>query len=185
VFIPSAAPAERAFLVKQDWELKRLPPKSTNCIAFSLVDKYACRTSNPHLHQLGADNVCLAEFAALFSPVKHRIVDDENDDADVPEGSELQSDLAATEQVSVSTINDFGHRRYYKRTQERVIRYVHYKLHDNPEAYYREQLLLYYPWSANTSKPLCLSVNEDSYLLDGHESFESRYLSVQADIAKN
>jgi hypothetical protein len=26
VFIPSAAPAERAFLVKQDWELKRLPP---------------------------------------------------------------------------------------------------------------------------------------------------------------
>jgi hypothetical protein len=32
---------------------------------------------------------------------------------------------------------------------------------------------------------MCLSANEDSYLLDGHETFESKYLSVQDDIAKN
>jgi hypothetical protein len=144
-FIPSAAPAERAFLVKQDWELKRLPSDSTDFIAFSLVDKYACRTSNPQLHELGADDVCLADFAALFSPVQHRQADNENDDADVSEGSELQGDFAAAEQVSLSTISDFGRRRYHKRAEERVIRYVHYKLNDDPEAYYRKQLLLYYP----------------------------------------
>jgi hypothetical protein len=165
--------------------LKRLPSDSTDCIAFSLVDKYACRTSNPHLHQLGADDVCLADFAALFSPVQHQQADDENDDADVPEGLELESDFAAAEQVSLSTISDFERRRYHRRAQERVIRYVHYKLHDDPEAYYREQFLLYYPWSAKTSEPLCLSADEDSYLLDGHETFESKYLSVQDDIAKN
>jgi hypothetical protein len=37
---------------------------------------------------------------------------------------------------------------------------------------------------AKTSEPLCLSANEDSYLLDGYETFESKYLSVQDDIAK-
>jgi integrase len=87
--------------------------------------------------------------------------------------------------VSLSTISDFERRRYHKRAQERVICYVHYKLHNDPEAYYREQLLLYYPWSVKTSEPLCLSANEDSYLLDGHETFESKYLSVQDDIARN
>ena len=103
------------------------------------------------MHELGADDVCLAHFAALFSPVQHQKADDENDDADVLEGSELESDLAVTEQVSVSTIDDVGRWRYHKRAQERVIRYVHYKLHDDLEAYYREQLLLYYPWLAKTS----------------------------------
>jgi hypothetical protein len=84
------------------------------------------------LYQLGADDVCLADFAALFSPVQHRQADDENDDADVPEGSELEINFAAAKQVSLSTINDFEHWRYNKRAQERVIRYVHYRLHDNP-----------------------------------------------------
>jgi hypothetical protein len=93
VCIPSAAPTDRAFLVKQDWELKRLPSDSTDCIAFSLVDNGVCRTSNPQLHELGADDVCLADFAALFSPVQHRQADNENDDADVLEGSELKSNL--------------------------------------------------------------------------------------------
>jgi hypothetical protein len=185
VFVPSAAPAERAFLVKQDWKLKRLPAESTDCIAFNLVDKYACRTSNPHLHRLGADDVCLADFAALFSPMQRQRADDENDDADEPEAPELECDLTEAEQVSISTISDFECWRYHKRSQERVIRYVHYKLHNDPQAYYREQLLLYYPWSAKTTEPLCLSANEDSYLLDGHETSESKYLSVESDITKN
>jgi hypothetical protein len=41
VFVPSAPPADRTFLVKPDWELKSLPPQSTGCMSLSIVDKYA------------------------------------------------------------------------------------------------------------------------------------------------
>jgi hypothetical protein len=68
VFVPSSPPSQRTFLVKQDWELKSLPPESTDCMALSLVDKYALQKTNPHLRELGADSTCLADFAALFSP---------------------------------------------------------------------------------------------------------------------
>jgi hypothetical protein len=53
------------------------------------------------------------------------------------------------------------------------LRYVHYKLHEDPEAYYREQLLLYYPWEAAQSDPLTLSANEDASLLAGCSTFKN------------
>jgi hypothetical protein len=83
IFIPSSPPFERTFLVKQDWELRSLPPDSTDCLALSIVDKYALRKHNPHLCELGADNVCLADFACMYSSARKcsHAGDDVNDDA--------------------------------------------------------------------------------------------------------
>jgi hypothetical protein len=133
VFIPSSPPAQRTFLVKQDWELKTLPPESTDCVALSIVDKYAFRNSNPHLQALGADSICLADFAALFSPVQSsRIVnEDANDDAaDNPKVEQVPEEL----DDPILLGRTFAEKRYRKRSQERIIRYVHYKLHEDPEA---------------------------------------------------
>jgi hypothetical protein len=69
--------------VKPDWELKCLPPQSTNCLSLSIVDKYALQKHNPHLCKLGARDIRLADFACLFSPVtSHKNAgEDANEDA--------------------------------------------------------------------------------------------------------
>lgn len=156
VFVPSSPPADRTFLVKQDWELKSLPPESTDCLALSLVDRYAIKKHNHSLRDLQADNVCLTDFACLFSPAQKRnnAGDDVNDDA--------VGDTESDTDESVPSGRLFEQKRYTRRRQERILRYVHYKLHEDPEAYYREQLLLYYPWEASQSDPLTLSANEDA-----------------------
>lgn len=184
VFVPSSPPAQRTFLVKQDWELKNLLPDSTDCIALSIVDKYAFRKSNPHLQALGADSVCLADFAALFSPVQRNRFNDEDANNDAERGSETEGhELEEDEPIPLG--HTFAEKRYSKRSQERIIRYVHYKLHEDPEAYFREQLLLFYPWSAELGDPFGLSANEDAYLLSGHSTFQSRYEAVRSVIEQN
>jgi predicted signal transduction protein with EAL and GGDEF domain len=62
---------------------------------------------------------------------------------------------------------------------------VHYKLHDDAEAYYRKQLLLYHPWEAKATDPVRLYADEDAYLLAGHATFESRYESVKNVLEAN
>jgi hypothetical protein len=54
VLVPWSLPADRTFLVKQDWELKCLPPESTDCLALSIVDNYALRIQKMH-HKLPQD----------------------------------------------------------------------------------------------------------------------------------
>jgi hypothetical protein len=105
VFVPSCPPSQRTFLVKQDWELKSLPPESTDCMALSLVDKYAFRKSNAHLRELGADSVCLADFAALFSlDQKCRLPED---DADEDAATDVQSSLSSTDCKIIAFFDSF------------------------------------------------------------------------------
>jgi hypothetical protein len=185
VFVPSSPPAQRTFLVKQDWELKSLPPKSTDYITLSVVDKYAFRKSNPHLQELGANAVCLVDFAALFSPDQKRTSVDKDVDEDAMDDLLPDADTSAEPEQPVPLGHTFAEKRYRKRKQARILRYVHYKLHDNPEAYFREQILLFCPWSAEIGDPFTLSTTEDAYLLAGHSTFQSRYESVRSIIEKN
>lgn len=158
-------------------------PESTDCLALSIVDKYAFRKGNLHLHDLGADEVYLADFAALFSSTQSKRYKDEDPNEDAVDHAEAEH--AEDAEHTAPSGRDFTEKRYSKRMLEKIIRYVHFKLHDDPEAYYCKQILLYCPWSAEGGNPFSLSINEDSYLLDGHSSFEERYLSVKQIIEQN
>jgi hypothetical protein len=153
-------------------------------MSLSIVDKYALRKHNPHLHDLGADDVCLADFACLFSPARkgRSAGDDVNDDA--PEEAEPEGDTADAEDP-VPSGRLFEQKRYMKRRQENILRYVHYKMHDDSRSYYREQLLLYYPWATEATDPIRVSADEDAYLLAGHTTFESRYTAVRDKLQTN
>jgi hypothetical protein len=61
VFVPSAPPADRAFLVKQDNVLAGQEEDSTDVAVQSLVDRYARRAQIPEF-----ENITLADFAAWF-----------------------------------------------------------------------------------------------------------------------
>jgi hypothetical protein len=184
VFVPSAPPADQTFLVKPDWELKSLPPQSIDCMSLSIVDKYALRKRNPHFHELAADDVCLADFACLFSPTRKggSAGDDINDDA--LEEAEPEGDAAAAEEPPPFG-RLFEQKRHIKRRQEKIFWYVHYKLHDDSEAYYQEQLRLYFPWAAEAIDPVWISADEDACLCAGHTTFESRYIAVRNELENN
>jgi hypothetical protein len=147
----------------------------------SIVDNYALRKQNPHLCELGARDICLADFACLFSPATRDKNAGEDVNEDAIDEPDLDERMAELENV-VPSGRLFEQKRYVKRRRERILRYVHYKLHDDSEAYYREQLLLYYPWEAEATDPGRLSADEDAYLLAGHVTFESRYESVKNDL---
>jgi hypothetical protein len=110
------------------------------------------------LHQLGADDVCLADFAAFFGPVQAHACDDEDNDDDPAEDLEVGHDSAKTEQVGPLSGRDFAVKRYHKRSREKVLRFFHYKLHDDPEAYYREQILLLGPTPVLVSRDAYVQV---------------------------
>jgi hypothetical protein len=153
-------------------------------MSLSIVDKYALRKHNPHLHDLGADDVCLADFACLFSPARkgRSAGDDVNDDA--PEEAEPEGNAADAEDP-VPSGRLFEQKRYMKRRQEKILRYVHYKMHDDSESYYREQLLLYYLWATEATDPIRISANEDACLLAGHTTFKSHYTAVRNKLETN
>ena len=50
-----------------------------------------------------------------------------------------------------------------KRTKKKIIRYRNFKLHQDPENYYREQLMLFLPWS---------NEEEDLIYINHEETFE-------------
>jgi hypothetical protein len=54
---------------------------------------------------------------------------------DAPEEAEPEGDAADAEDP-VPSGRLFEQKRYMKRRQEKILRYVHYKMHDDSESYY-------------------------------------------------
>lgn len=84
----------------------------------------------------------------LFSPIqKSASSDDANNEDSLDAANAGKDDEDAGE--SEPSGRGFEQRRYHKRERERILRYVHFKLNEDPEAYFREQIMLYLPWAAD------------------------------------
>lgn len=70
-----------------------------------------------------------------------------------------------------------------RRLKPKILRYVRFKEGANPELYYREQLMLFFPWQLDTAFPT--DEQEDLALKGGFDTFKDRYLSVLEAINKN
>lgn len=66
-----------------------------------------------------------------------------------------------------------------------MIHFVHYKESEDPDSYFREQLLLFHPWSLAYDNPIDISLHEDEALLHGCSSFEARYREVESTVQEN
>lgn len=191
VFIPSSRPTERTFLLKDERYLKSLPPDSTNCVHASVVDRYATRLSNPTLR--GTESLCLSDFAAWYEYSSKFPTAEE----DVYDDALLESDLSpSAEDVPVDVGDDvsarsarsaqpLSARQYRKRSKAKIIHFVHYKESEDPDAYFRERLLLFYPWVSKYDNPIDISQHEDEALLHGCSSFETRYREVEPAVQDN
>lgn len=93
-------------------ELRCLPPHSTDCMAMGLVEKYAsaaARHRNVHRRLLGVDDVCLADFAAYFEPVRKDDFDNEdfNEDQEHDEQLEDEGEQQPIEELSIAEKRGF------------------------------------------------------------------------------
>jgi hypothetical protein len=176
-FIPSAAPDERTFLVKEDGLLQTEDPNSTNIAVASIIDRYANRPCIPEFEELS-----LAEFAAWYERSRKDSVA-EKDVGDDQVGRETTVDEPSVPQLRL--LLQVGYRL---RKHPKIIRFVNYKEAKEPEKYYREQVLLFHPWrvkiEGNNLTPEDNAVKENEALLQGCESFKERYEEIVHSIAR-
>jgi hypothetical protein len=138
IFIPTGPPDERIIFVKTERELRNLDSDSTDIGARGLLDHYVQRPDE-------IQDVCLADFAAwyTFSSRKTKSNDPEiNDVVDIneAEGSDEEDELPKFLRLKDKS----GYIR--RRKNPRIIRFRRYGEKEDPENYFREQIMLYYPW---------------------------------------
>ena len=146
VFINANRPENRISMLKSDEVLQNLEPDSKDVFVHGLIDMYINRPDE-------MKNVCLADFASLYNVSKTQ-----RNNIQITENSDDEIDLKV---VGLKMKNGKGWIK--KRTKKKLIRFRNFKLHQDPENYYREQMMLFLPWS---------NEEEDLIYINHQEKFE-------------
>ena len=185
-FINTSHPDERTFLLKKLDKIKELPDNSCDIESDNIIKRYQRRPKQ-------LENVCLADFVALFNCIR----DDEsgNDSLDQDKchiGSDnflpetlfdantndddpykIDDDIS-DEQSETQHLKIKGGMKLVKRTKPKIIRSVRFHKSKDPENHYREQLMLYSAWR-----------NENTDLLGGCETYQQRFSQIQEVVISN
>ncbi|XP_065214928.1 uncharacterized protein LOC135841724 [Planococcus citri] len=173
-FINTSHPDRRVRVVKSRKQLEKLPNGSTDIYCTEKLSYYSDRSS-------ALENVCLADFTAEYTTVnkKQKLMnkkqacsdventDDENVDDVQPinNNSDNENDQNSEEEEAMSESFQLNHK---KKTKRSIIRYVNFNQEVDPPNFYREQLMLFYPWR-----------NEKKELLDVNcEELYNKYIDV-------
>ncbi|CAM4932400.1 unnamed protein product [Rotaria socialis] len=139
-------------MLKSDEILQKLEPDSKDVFVEGLIDTYTNRPDE-------MKNVCLANFASLYNVSKKKTdnaqITENSDDEDVIDNEIDEKTIALKMKNGKGWIKN--------RKKKKIIRYRNFKLHQDPENYYREQLMLFLPW-----------INEEENLINinHEETFE-------------
>ena len=185
-FINTSHPDERAFLLKKLDKIKELPDNSCDIESDSIIKRYQRRPKQ-------LENVCLADFVALFNCVKDNESATDFEDHDK---CDIGSDNFLPETLFDANTNDDdpykmdddineeqseplqlklkGGMKLVKRTKPKIIRSVRFHKSKDPENHYREQLMLYSPWR-----------NENTDLLRGCETYQERFSKIKEVVFSN
>ena len=173
VFINTSVPEERIFLLKPKAALDELPAESTDVESDNVIQRYSKRPKQ-------LSKYCLADYVSkvdIIYPKGNKVpekVNDKNDDdqGDSSSSNEsedsLDDDNSQGSDLLYKTKNGI---KYKKRKVPRIIRYVKYNKKNDPENYFREQLMLFVPWR-----------NEQKDLLGSFDTYEAHYNSVQTSL---
>lgn len=78
---------------------------------------------------------------------------------------------------------------YRRRNKPKIIRFVNYKEAKEPSKFYREQLMIFYPWQVPDSDvapgTLEAAALEDEAILQGAETFEEKFRQVFSSLEVN
>lgn len=167
VFINTSPCETRTFLLKPHDVLADMPENSTDIQSDNALQRYQRR---PRVLQ----NCCLADYISGYDivyPKKMGQQRTENQEF-LPEDEHIEEDedvisLDESNNESQTFVEEIPLKNgtlLKKRKKHKVIRYVRYNKDQDPENFYREQLMLFYPWK-----------KEMEDLLGESESYEAQY----------
>ncbi|XP_071138424.1 uncharacterized protein [Mytilus edulis] len=171
VFINTSPQHKRTFLLKQSSALEKLGPESTEIESDNDIKRYSRRPKQ-------LENWCLADFVSQLELQYHKTSEssdhetEQQENESESENEEANADVIEEKKTKINITLKNGIRIYQRKTPK-VIRYVKYNYKTDSENFYRERLMLFYPWR-----------NELSDLQCGHETFEKMYLTVSRLLEK-
>ncbi|XP_076081165.1 uncharacterized protein LOC143052085 [Mytilus galloprovincialis] len=165
---------QKSKLVQKDPQssvLEKLGPDSTEIESDNDIKRYSRRPKQ-------LENWCLADYVSqleLQYPKTESSDDHETEEKDHESDNENEAANAdiieeINNKIDITLKNGI---RIYQRKTPKVIRYVKYNYKTDSENFYRERLMLFYPWR-----------NELSDLQCEHETFENMYLTVARILEK-
>ena len=143
-FINTAPIDERTFVLKSMKEIKKMDPESTDVMSSNALTAYKQRSQKHFSNYTLADFV--SEIMISFPNTKAREDYYESNTDDYP--LEEMEDENSQGQVLLQLQNGT---KFIKHSVPRIIRYVNYNRDKDPENYFREQLMLFYPWKNETT----------------------------------
>ncbi|VDI64134.1 Hypothetical predicted protein [Mytilus galloprovincialis] len=151
---------------QQSSALEKLGPDSTEIESDNDIKRYSRRPKQ-------LENWCLADYVSQLELQYPKTSESSDDHETEQQENESESE---NEEANADVIEEINNKiditlkngiRIYQRKTLKVIRYVKYNYKTDSENFYRERLMLFYPWR-----------NELSDLQCGHETFEKMYLTV-------
>lgn len=137
VYINTVPSEQRVRMLKSKSHLEKLEGDSTDIFYQNIFEKYSKREKY-------LESICLAEFAASYKSKKNIQMENKNnnfessdDDNDIDNGKDYDGNDIEIEESSAVIQNN---------KKLKLIRYRNYKLTQDSYNYYREQILLYFPW---------------------------------------
>ena len=156
VFVNTDVKSSRPAVLKNNEQLAGLDDNDEDIFQKSLLDRYEYRPNS-------LENMCLAEFASLYT-TDYNEKDKDIDDS-VPVVLEEEEINQDTLPKNIKLKNGKG--LMHKRNRPAVIRFRKLSVEKEPSNFYRAKLMLYCPWR-----------NEETDLLNGFHDYKSHYDSI-------
>ena len=168
IFINTSPPDERVVLLKPNSVIENMKDDAEDIECSNLVSRYSERAKD-------LENVTLAEYAAYYDSTKPIFTSRSKSsirttlDNLVPENqcSDNEDSTESTLKQNTSSNESITKRRKIPR----IIRNVHFNPDTDSEKFYRELIMLFYPWR-----------DEQSDLLAGSETYKQRYEEIHEAI---
>lgn len=167
-FINTSPNEKRTFLLKPLDVLAEMAENSTDIHSDNVLKRYQRRPN-------ALNNCCLADFVSQYDIISEKKIEQKqksNDDLPEDERNDENEDdteiLDCEQYVNPCQIEEYPMKNgtiLRKRRRQKILRYVRYNRDQDPENYYREQLMLFYPWR-----------NEEKDLLSDCETYKEHYL---------
>ena len=160
VFINTSPSGKRTFLLKKSSALEKLSPNSTNIESDNDIKRYSMRPK-------ALENWCLADYVSQLEiqfPRKMNESESGCEDDSTDEDSEIEESFESSGKINITLKNGITIKQ---RNSFHVIRYVRFNKKTDSENFYRERLMLFYPWR-----------NETTDLKKNYATHEQMYMTI-------
>ena len=168
IFVNTGPKGERVGMLKKLEALEQMKDDETDITYLSKIERYAKRPKQ-------LNHICLAEFATGYDiKTNPRNTKSSKNDNVVPENDYEEDMTDNLWKENPSTGNEFklsDGKILYQRTKPKILRSVGYSLLSDSENFYREQLMLYYPWK-----------EDEKNILGDFQTYKERYEHLKDDI---